>query len=240
MKLFKVQDFRLLVAPSVVRERVMLLLPTEIRREALEQLHLNMHLSDTPSTRATMASTAHLDSIPPSLMVSTIAPVNRQSKASAIDPPTAWDKAEYKRRRGPTRKDNGQQTTEDSQTQHARQLHQTDQHLRQQQNGPPDQSQYVHGTHGTAIEIAAGPIGSDTKNVARESLQECSEVSDCQTDSLLMVNTQYFIKGVTKAEEQPHQIDQPRSAHSQQVISPPTERVRHQPPTSGTMMARFW
>lgn len=51
MKLLKVQDFKLLVAPSAVAEQLVPLLPAEVRKQAMER-----RVDGTPSTRATPSS----------------------------------------------------------------------------------------------------------------------------------------------------------------------------------------
>eukprot|EP01053_Blabericola_migrator_P001021 Blabericola_migrator_1__1020@NODE_1257_length_4964_cov_22_802736_g850_i0_p2_GENE_NODE_1257_length_4964_cov_22_802736_g850_i0NODE_1257_length_4964_cov_22_802736_g850_i0_p2_ORF_typecomplete_len301_score41_04_NODE_1257_length_4964_cov_22_802736_g850_i029213823 len=81
MKLFQIQGFKLLVAPHLVREKLLKLLPQEVASEFSERLALLLTppITDTPSTRATMASTSHLDSLPTSLKVAHTTPSRPRS-----------------------------------------------------------------------------------------------------------------------------------------------------------------
>lgn len=60
MKLFRVQDYKLTASITTVRQKVLQLLPFEIRREVVDRMasSLTIHQpTDTPSTRATLTST---------------------------------------------------------------------------------------------------------------------------------------------------------------------------------------
>eukprot|EP01054_Gregarina_sp_Poly1_P010139 Gregarina_sp_Poly_1__10138@NODE_693_length_6728_cov_41_128809_g523_i0_p3_GENE_NODE_693_length_6728_cov_41_128809_g523_i0NODE_693_length_6728_cov_41_128809_g523_i0_p3_ORF_typecomplete_len284_score29_68_NODE_693_length_6728_cov_41_128809_g523_i028773728 len=81
MKLFQVQGFKLLVPPSTVREKLLRLLPVELRSDISERIAvlLTPPVTDTPSTRATMASTSHMESLPTSLKLAHTTPARARS-----------------------------------------------------------------------------------------------------------------------------------------------------------------